>query len=79
MFVHSTAMQSSVITVKHKHTQHTVNPLIAPNVNPFLPSAISTVTVLFFLALIIVLVPLGISVTASQFPQCQNVPQSCYK
>ncbi|CAI9556049.1 unnamed protein product [Staurois parvus] len=31
-----------------KHTQHTVNPLIAPHVNPFLPSAISTVSELFF-------------------------------
>ncbi|CAI9561714.1 unnamed protein product, partial [Staurois parvus] len=31
-----------------KHTQHTVNPLIAPHVNPFLPSAISTVSVVFF-------------------------------
>ncbi|CAI9561865.1 unnamed protein product [Staurois parvus] len=35
-----------------KHTQHRVkahigNPLIAPDVNPFLPSAISTVSVLF--------------------------------
>ncbi|CAI9535478.1 unnamed protein product, partial [Staurois parvus] len=30
-----------------KHTQHTVNPLIAPHVNPFLPSAISTASVLF--------------------------------
>ncbi|CAI9540120.1 unnamed protein product [Staurois parvus] len=28
-------------------TQHTVNPLITPHVNPFLPSAISTVSVLF--------------------------------
>ncbi|CAI9564829.1 unnamed protein product [Staurois parvus] len=28
--------------------QHTVNPLIAPHVNPFLPSPISTVSVLFF-------------------------------
>ncbi|CAI9615920.1 unnamed protein product [Staurois parvus] len=28
--------------------QLTVNPLIAPHVNPFLPSAISTVSVLFF-------------------------------
>ncbi|CAI9571735.1 unnamed protein product, partial [Staurois parvus] len=27
--------------------QHTVNPLIAPDVNPFLPSVISTVSVLF--------------------------------
>ncbi|CAI9554873.1 unnamed protein product, partial [Staurois parvus] len=31
-----------------KHTQHTVKPLIGPHVNPFLPSAISTVSVLFF-------------------------------
>ncbi|CAI9615147.1 unnamed protein product, partial [Staurois parvus] len=30
-----------------KHAQHTVNPLITPDVNPFLPSAISTVPVLF--------------------------------
>ncbi|CAI9558986.1 unnamed protein product, partial [Staurois parvus] len=37
-----------------KHTQHTVNPLIASDVNPFLPSVISTVSVL--LALITVLV-----------------------
>ncbi|CAI9602386.1 unnamed protein product, partial [Staurois parvus] len=47
-------MQSSVLTVKHtenspqvKHTPHTVNPLIDPHVNPFLSSAISTVSVLF--------------------------------
>ncbi|CAI9606122.1 unnamed protein product, partial [Staurois parvus] len=26
---------------------HTVNPLIAPHVNPFLPSAVSTVSILF--------------------------------
>ncbi|CAI9561622.1 unnamed protein product, partial [Staurois parvus] len=30
-----------------KHTQHTVNPLITPDVNPFLPSVISTMSVLF--------------------------------
>ncbi|CAI9533476.1 unnamed protein product, partial [Staurois parvus] len=46
------AIQSSVLTVENKYTahivkQHTVNPLIAPDVNPFLPSAISTVSVLF--------------------------------
>ncbi|CAI9595474.1 unnamed protein product, partial [Staurois parvus] len=59
-----------------KHSHHTVNPLIAPHVNPFLPSAISTVSV-FSLALITVLVSLGMSVTPSQFPpvsECQ--PQS---
>ncbi|CAI9618045.1 unnamed protein product [Staurois parvus] len=45
---------NSVLTVcLHKtHTahdvkQHTVNPLIGPDVNPFLPSVISTVSVLF--------------------------------
>ncbi|CAI9584578.1 unnamed protein product [Staurois parvus] len=42
------AIQSSVLTEKHKHTQHTVNPLIAPHVNPFLPSANNTVSVFFF-------------------------------
>ncbi|CAI9547093.1 unnamed protein product [Staurois parvus] len=52
MALDSTAMQSSVLTAKHTHTEqdvkwHTVNHLIAPHVNPFLPSAISTVSVLF--------------------------------
>ncbi|CAI9614407.1 unnamed protein product, partial [Staurois parvus] len=53
MAVHSTTIQSSVLTVKHtdmapyvKHSQHTVYPLITLHVNPFLPSAISTVSVL---------------------------------
>ncbi|CAI9548631.1 unnamed protein product [Staurois parvus] len=52
MAVHSTAMQNSVLTVKHKHShsvkhsQHTVNPLITPHVNPFQPSVISTVSML---------------------------------
>ncbi|CAI9612227.1 unnamed protein product [Staurois parvus] len=32
---------------KHSKTQHAVNRLIAPDVNPFLPSAISTISVLF--------------------------------
>ncbi|CAI9542601.1 unnamed protein product, partial [Staurois parvus] len=40
-------VQSSVHKVKHKHTQHTVNPLITPDVNPFMPSAISTVSMRF--------------------------------
>ncbi|CAI9575181.1 unnamed protein product, partial [Staurois parvus] len=83
MAVRSTANQSSVLTVKHtKHSvkQHTVNPLIAPHVNPFLPSAISTVSVLFFFALITVLVSLGMSVIPSQFPPVSECPpQSCYK
>ncbi|CAI9605981.1 unnamed protein product, partial [Staurois parvus] len=37
-------------------------------VNPFFPSANSTVSVGFFFALITVLVSLGMSVTPSQFP-----------
>ncbi|CAI9550682.1 unnamed protein product [Staurois parvus] len=45
MAVQSTAMQSNT---QHLVKQHTVNPLIAPHVNPFLPSAISTVSALFF-------------------------------
>ncbi|CAI9536394.1 unnamed protein product [Staurois parvus] len=54
MAVHSTAITISVLTGKNtprplvKHSQHTVNPLITPHINPFLPSAISTVSVLFF-------------------------------
>ncbi|CAI9563129.1 unnamed protein product, partial [Staurois parvus] len=31
-----------------KHSLHTVNPLIAPHVDHFVPSAISTVSLLFF-------------------------------
>ncbi|CAI9550436.1 unnamed protein product, partial [Staurois parvus] len=42
---HSHAKQHSPIV---KHTQHTINPLITPDVNSFLPSAISTVSVLLF-------------------------------
>ncbi|CAI9570644.1 unnamed protein product, partial [Staurois parvus] len=65
---------NSVLTVKHKHTQHTVNPLIAPHVNPFLPSGISTVSVFFFLVLITVFVSLGMPVTPSQFPPSVRMP-----
>ncbi|CAI9564882.1 unnamed protein product [Staurois parvus] len=55
MAVLSTAIQRSVLIVKHqahcplvKHSLHIFNPWITPHVNPFLPSAISTVSVLFF-------------------------------
>ncbi|CAI9586284.1 unnamed protein product [Staurois parvus] len=68
MALHSRAIQSSVLTVESTQTQHTVNPLIAPHVNPFLPSAISTVSVPFLLALITVLVSLGVSKTPSVPP-----------
>ncbi|CAI9587534.1 unnamed protein product, partial [Staurois parvus] len=37
-WLYSTAIQSSVITVKHKHTQHTVNPLITPMSIPSCPA-----------------------------------------
>ncbi|CAI9623275.1 unnamed protein product [Staurois parvus] len=47
MALHSRTMQSSVLKVKDTNIQHTVNLLISPHVNPFLPSAISTVSVLF--------------------------------
>ncbi|CAI9584380.1 unnamed protein product, partial [Staurois parvus] len=51
MALHSTAIKSSVLTVESIHSilsiGITVNPLFAPHVNPFLPSAISTVSVLF--------------------------------
>ncbi|CAI9612763.1 unnamed protein product [Staurois parvus] len=47
MALHSRVIQSSMLTVERKHTQYTVNPLIAPDVNPFLNSAISTVSVIF--------------------------------
>ncbi|CAI9570164.1 unnamed protein product, partial [Staurois parvus] len=61
-----------------KHSQYTVNPFCALHVNPFLPSAISTMSVLFFLALITVLVSQGMSVTPSQFPPVSECPpQSC--
>ncbi|CAI9588824.1 unnamed protein product [Staurois parvus] len=56
-----------------KHSHHTVNPLSTTHVNPFLPSAISTVSVLF-LALITVLVSLGMSVTPSQFSPVSECP-----
>ncbi|CAI9561371.1 unnamed protein product, partial [Staurois parvus] len=52
MALHSRAMQRRCLQWKalaqHTLKQHTVNPLIAPHVNPFLPGAISTLSVLFF-------------------------------
>ncbi|CAI9565202.1 unnamed protein product [Staurois parvus] len=41
--------KAACLRSKTQHTikQHTVNPLIAPHVNPFLPTAMSTVSVLF--------------------------------
>ncbi|CAI9535142.1 unnamed protein product, partial [Staurois parvus] len=37
----------------HNVKQHTVNPLIVPDVNPFLPSVISTLSVLFISLLLV--------------------------
>ncbi|CAI9535373.1 unnamed protein product, partial [Staurois parvus] len=50
-----------------KHTQHTVNPLIVPDVNLFPPSVISTVSVRFISTDHCISV-IGMSVTPSQFP-----------
>ncbi|CAI9537272.1 unnamed protein product [Staurois parvus] len=47
MALHSRAIQTNVLTMKQTHSPHTVKPLINPDVNPFLPSVISTVSVLF--------------------------------
>ncbi|CAI9545308.1 unnamed protein product, partial [Staurois parvus] len=51
----------------HNLKQHTVNPLIAPDVNPFMPSAISTVSVLFN-SIDHCISVIGMSVAVSQFP-----------
>ncbi|CAI9575567.1 unnamed protein product, partial [Staurois parvus] len=60
LLLYYSAQQSNtkqlVCTVKH--TQHTVNPLITPDVNP-----VSVQCQCFLLALITVLVSLGMSVT----------------
>ncbi|CAI9624164.1 unnamed protein product, partial [Staurois parvus] len=83
--LHSRAIQSNVLTQYNTHTytiviQHTVNPLIAPNVNSFLPSVISTGISAFLLALITVLVSLGMSVALiSSHPVSECPPQSRYK
>ncbi|CAI9598561.1 unnamed protein product, partial [Staurois parvus] len=58
--------------------QHTINPLITPDFNPFLPSVIVQ-SQCFLLALITVLVSLGMSVAVSQFPPVSEcLPQSRY-
>ncbi|CAI9533504.1 unnamed protein product [Staurois parvus] len=46
MALHSRARETQH-TLKKKKKQHTVNPLIASDINPFLTNAISTVSVLF--------------------------------
>ncbi|CAI9601195.1 unnamed protein product, partial [Staurois parvus] len=56
-----------------KHTQHTVNPLIAADANPFLPSVISTVSVLFISTDHCISV-IGMSVAVSQFPPSVRMP-----
>ncbi|CAI9574166.1 unnamed protein product, partial [Staurois parvus] len=44
---HTKQCDHSVKHTQHTVKQHTVNPLIAPDVKPFMPSAVSTVSVLF--------------------------------
>ncbi|CAI9539758.1 unnamed protein product [Staurois parvus] len=55
-----------------KHAQHTVNPLISPDVNSFLPSVISTVSVLFISTDHCISV-IG-DVSDSQFPPSVRMP-----
>ncbi|CAI9588528.1 unnamed protein product [Staurois parvus] len=74
MAVHSLPEQCAYI----KHSLHIVNPLIAPHINPFLPSALVQCQC-FFLALITVLVSLGMSVTPSQFPPVSECPPKSRK
>ncbi|CAI9569495.1 unnamed protein product, partial [Staurois parvus] len=64
-----------------KHTahivkQHTVNRLIAPHVNPFLPSAISTVSVLFSSTDHCIGVTRDVSDTKSVPPTVSECPRS---
>ncbi|CAI9548505.1 unnamed protein product, partial [Staurois parvus] len=54
----------------------TVNPLIAPRVNPFLPSAISTVSVLFISTDHCIGVTGDVSDTKSVPPSWQNACRS---
>ncbi|CAI9575506.1 unnamed protein product, partial [Staurois parvus] len=56
-----------------KHTQHIVNHLIAPDVNPFLSSFISTVSVLFISTDHCISV-IGMSVAVNQFPSSVRMP-----
>ncbi|CAI9574178.1 unnamed protein product, partial [Staurois parvus] len=81
MALHRRAIQSSVLTVKHTFPapivkQHTVNPLIAPHVNLFLPSVINTVSVLFISTDHCIGVTGDVSDTNSVPPQCQNACRS---
>ncbi|CAI9553265.1 unnamed protein product, partial [Staurois parvus] len=63
----------------HNVKQHTVNPLIAPDVNPFLPSAISTVPVLFISTDHCIGVNGDVNDTKSVPPVSDYLPQSRYK
>ncbi|CAI9554385.1 unnamed protein product, partial [Staurois parvus] len=71
-------------TTQHivKHTQNTVNPWIALDVNPFLPSAIGTVSVHFISTDHCIGVTGDVSDTKSVPPRVRMsaaVPQSRYK
>ncbi|CAI9622635.1 unnamed protein product, partial [Staurois parvus] len=80
--LHSTAIQSSMLTVESTQHSLTVNPLITPDVNPFLHSAISTVSVLFISTDHCTGVTGDVSDTKSVPPSVRMsaaVPQSHYK
>ncbi|CAI9571705.1 unnamed protein product, partial [Staurois parvus] len=47
-YTHNSHPKQCAYSEAHGHIQHTVNPLIGPHANPFLPGDISTASVLFF-------------------------------
>ncbi|CAI9581034.1 unnamed protein product, partial [Staurois parvus] len=69
VFLCTVEKYTAVCFLSKTHTvkQHTVNPLITPDVNPFLPSVISTVSVLYISTDHCISV-IGMSVAVSQFP-----------
>ncbi|CAI9589851.1 unnamed protein product [Staurois parvus] len=81
MAVHSTAMQSSVLTVKHMDTAYSKTAQSLPFDRPSLPLVqCQCFFFFFFIELITVLVSLGMSLTPSQFPPVSECPpQSPYK
>ncbi|CAI9546667.1 unnamed protein product, partial [Staurois parvus] len=84
MALHCRAIQSSVLTVMEStHTanivkQHTGNPLVTPDVNPLLSSAISTVSVLFISTDHCIGVTGDVSDTRSVPPSVRSPPHSRY-
>ncbi|CAI9595215.1 unnamed protein product, partial [Staurois parvus] len=76
MVLHNRASGKHRQSLIINHTQHTVNPLIAPDVNPVLPSATSTVSVHFISTDHCIGVTGDVSDTKLVPPQCQNARRS---